>query len=128
MLGERGRLRMQRNRDTGRCVASDHRLGPVIDDRAGHAAEVGERASMAVPKGRQIHAGGETAKRVARVREGHVERIDLADPNMGEQVTLIAPIHPGLSAGHHLEAAVQPGQRVLILLGKLRSDPWPSFG
>jgi hypothetical protein len=34
----------------------------------------------------------------------------------------------GLSAGKHLEPALQPGQRVLILLGKLGGDAWPGIG
>jgi hypothetical protein len=33
-----------------------------------------------------------------------------------------------LVVGVELESAVQPGQRVLTLLGKLRSDPRPSLG
>jgi hypothetical protein len=85
---------------------------------------MGERPPVAVPERGQIHAGGETAERVPRVRQGHVERIDHADA----KITLIAPVDLGLSTRQHLESAIQPGERVLILLGKLRSDPWPGLG
>ena len=47
---------------------------------------------------------------------------------MAEQVALLAPVDLGLRAGHDLEAAVQTGQRVLLALGELGSDPWPSLG
>jgi hypothetical protein len=49
VAGERGRLRVQWNRDTGCDMAANHRLGAVIDDRAGHAAEMGERPPVTVP-------------------------------------------------------------------------------
>ena len=38
----------------------------------------------------------------------------MRDADVGEQVALVAPVDLGLRAGHHLEPAVQPGQRVLI--------------
>src|SRR5512132_4115307 len=57
MLSERGRLRMQRHRHTWRDMTPDHSLGAVVDDRAGHTAEVGEPPPVTIPEGGQIHAG-----------------------------------------------------------------------
>jgi len=65
MLGECGRLRMQRHRQPGGDMATDDGLGAVIDDRTRHPTEVGERPPMAIPERGQIHAGGETGERVA---------------------------------------------------------------
>jgi hypothetical protein len=48
MVGEGGRLRMQRHWDTWCDVTPDHGLGAVVDDCAGHPAEVGERPPVAV--------------------------------------------------------------------------------
>ena len=59
MLGERGRLQMQRHRDTGCDVTADDGLSAVVDDRTRDAAEMGEPSPVAVPERRQIHAGGE---------------------------------------------------------------------
>jgi hypothetical protein len=50
MVGERGRLRVQRHRRTGRHVAFDDGFGAVVDDRARDAAEMGERSPVAVPE------------------------------------------------------------------------------
>ena len=47
---------------------------------------------------------------------------------MGEHVALVAPVDLGLGAGNDLEAAVQPGQRVLIHLCELGGDQWPHVG
>jgi hypothetical protein len=61
-----------------------------------------------------------------------VERVDVPEPDVGEQVTLVAPVDLGLRAGDDLEAAVQPGQRVLVLRGEfgreLGGDPGPRLG
>jgi hypothetical protein len=59
----------------------------------------------------QIHAGGEAGERIPRERQRHVERVDVADADVAEQVALSPPIDLGLGAGDDLEAAVQPSQR-----------------
>lgn len=62
---ESHRFRMQRNRLTRSDVATDNRLGPVVDDRHRHTAEVREPAAMTVEERRQVLTGGEAAERVA---------------------------------------------------------------
>ena len=62
--GERDRLGMQRDRLAGRDVQAYHGLGAVIDDRAGHPAEMRKRPPVTCPERRQILAGRETAKRI----------------------------------------------------------------
>jgi hypothetical protein len=57
-----------------------------------------------------------------------VERVHVADPDMGQHIPLVAPIDLRLRARHHLEPAVQPGQRVLISGGQLGGDAWPGLG
>ncbi len=47
------------------------------------------------------------------------------NPDVGQQVTLIAPVDLSL---RDLEPTVQAGQPVLIALGELGGDPWPSLG
>jgi len=47
---------------------------------------------------------------------------------VGQQVTLVAPVNLGLGTRDHLEPAVQTGQRVVIRLIQLGSDPWPGLG
>ena len=96
----------------------------MIDTRI--TAEMRERPPVTRPERRQILAGGEAAKRIPRIRQHHVERVHLADPNMGEDAALIAPVHLGLSARHHLEPAVQPGQ-LAGRIPQLRGDPGPSL-
>ena len=107
MVGERGRFRMQRHRQPGGDVAPDDGLGAVIDERARDATEVRERSPVTIPERRQIHAGGETAERVAGMRQHHVERIHLGDADMGQQVALVAPVNLRLRTRDDLEAAVQ---------------------
>lgn len=46
---------------------------------------------------------------------------------MGEHVALVAPVDLGLGTGDDLKPAVQPSQRVLITLGELGGDQWPSL-
>lgn len=54
-----------------------------------------------------------------------MERVDGPDPDVGEEVAFVAPVDLGLGTRDDLEAAVQPGQRVLIGFGELSSDPRP---
>lgn len=56
---------------------------------------------------RQSLAGREAAERIARLRERHVERVDLGDADMGEGLALI---HLGLSTRNDLEPTVQACQ------------------
>jgi len=84
VLGERRRLRVQRNGLTGRDMAFDDGLGPVVDDRARHSSEVRERPAVAVPERRQVHRGREAGERVAGERQHHVEGVGLGDPDWGE--------------------------------------------
>jgi hypothetical protein len=58
------------------------------------------------------------------MREHHVKRVHTRNPDVGEHVALITPVDLGLGAGDDLEAAVQPGQRVLINQRKLGGDQW----
>ena len=51
-------------------------------------------------------------ERVPRVRQRHVERVHLADADVGEQVALVAPVDLGLRAGDDLEPAMHPDQRI----------------
>jgi hypothetical protein len=51
MVGERGRIRVQRHRRERCDVAFDDGFGAVVDDRARDAAEMGERSPVAVPEG-----------------------------------------------------------------------------
>src|SRR4029453_1388449 len=92
MVGEGGRLRMQRHCDTWCDVPPDHGLGAVVDDCAGHPAEVGDGPPVAVPEGGRMHPGGETAKRAPRMAEHHMERVHGRDADMSQQVALIAPV------------------------------------
>jgi hypothetical protein len=94
-------------------VAFDDGIGAVVDDAARNAAEVRERPAGAVPERGQIHAGRETGERVPRVRHHHVERVDLRDADMGDDVALVAPVDLRLCPRHVLEPAMQPAQREL---------------
>jgi hypothetical protein len=123
MLGERRGLGMDRDRPARGDVAADHGLGAVIDDRAGHSAEVGEGTAVAIPERGHVHRGGEAGERVTRVGQRHVERIHTGDPDMGQHRALIAPVDLPLGAGDHLESAVQSAQRVVLGGGQLRGDP-----
>jgi hypothetical protein len=89
---------------------------------------MGEPSPVAVPERREIHAGGETAKRVPRMAEDHVERVHSRDADMGEQITLITPVDLSLRARDDLEPAMQTAQRVVVGLGQLGGDPRPGFG
>ncbi len=123
MAGETHRFRVQRDCFTWRDMPADDGFGPVVDDRHRHPAVVGERPPVAVEEGLQILAGGEAAERVAGVRQGHVERIDLRDAQVGEDSAFVAPVDLGLGPGHDLEAAVHACQlswRDAQFLG----DPW----
>ena len=48
-----------------------------VDDRLGHPTEVSEPPPVTLPERRQVQAGGETAERIPRIRQHHVERVDL---------------------------------------------------
>jgi len=120
-------------------VTFDDGLGPVVHDRAGHTTEVGERPPVAVPERGQIHAGRVRHERVPRVRQDHVEGIDVPDTDVPEQIAFLAPVDLGLGAWDDLEAAVQPDQRVLIpdrqligqagaFLGQVLLDPLVGAG
>ena len=50
VLGERRRLRVQRDCLAGGDVTLDDRLGAVVDDRARNATEVRKRPAVAVPE------------------------------------------------------------------------------
>lgn len=52
------------------------------------------------------------------VAQVHVERVATPDADVYEQVALLAPIHLGLRAGHHLSAETR-GQDILDFEG-----PW----
>ena len=54
MLGERGRLRMQRHRQLRCDVAFDDGFGGVVDDRARHPTEMREGPPVTVPESGQI--------------------------------------------------------------------------
>ena len=52
--GEADRFRVQRDRLARGDVPADDGLGPVVDDRIGHPAEVRERPPVAVEERRQV--------------------------------------------------------------------------
>jgi len=126
VLGERRRLRMQRHRRPRGDVAAHDGLGAVIDDRAGHPAEVGERAAVTVEERAQVLAGGEAAERIPRVGQRHVERVDLPDTVIEQDLALIAPVDLGLSTRHDLEPTMQAGQTRLGVA--LSRQPFPGLG
>lgn len=66
------------------------------------------------------------AERIPRVRQRHVERVDLRDPDVGEDPALITPVDLGLSSGHDLEPAVQAGQLTRADAQLIR-DPRPGL-
>jgi len=110
MPGEADRFGVQRDCLARGDVPTHDGLGAVVDDRHRHPAEVRERPPVAVEEGLQVLAGGEATERIARVRQHHVERVDLGDAHVGEDVALVAPVDLGLSSRDDLEAAVQPRQ------------------
>src|SRR5215218_2091215 len=93
----------------------------------GTPPKMGEGATVAGPEGAHVHAGGEAAERVPRVRQRHVERVDPADPDVGEDSALLAPVDLGLRPGDHLEPAVQPRQGAVIAGADLGGDPRPGL-
>ena len=62
------------------------------------------------------------------MRQRHVERVDDPDPDVREEVPVIAPVDLGLGTRDDLEPAVQPRERVLVLRREFGGDPRPSFG
>jgi hypothetical protein len=110
VAGERDRLGVQRRLLPAADVAAHHRLGPVIDDHRGHAAEVGERPPMAVPERTQVLGGGEAAERIAGIRQGHVEARHPQRPGRGGDLALVAPVDLGLSPSQDLKAPVEAGR------------------
>lgn len=94
VTGETDRFRMQRDRLTWSDMAADDGLGPVVDDRHRRPTEVHERPAVAVEERLQVLAGGETAERVPRVRQRHMEGIDLRNAHMGEDLSLPPPPSP----------------------------------
>ena len=52
-----------------------------------------------------------------------MEGVDGRNTDMAEQIALLAPIDLGLHARHHLEAAMQPGQPVVLAVAELGSNP-----
>ena len=101
-------------------MTPDHGLSAVVDNRTRDAAEMGEPSPVTIPKRREIHAGGETAKRISRMAEHHVERVHSRDADMGEQITLITPVDLSLRARDDLEPAMQTAQQVVVGLGSAR--------
>lgn len=91
-------------------MSADHSLGPVVNDRHRRPAEVRECPAVAVEERLQVLAGGEAAERIPRVRERHVEGVDLRDAHVGEDLALISPVHLRLGPWDHLEPAVHPRQ------------------
>ena len=87
-----------------------------------------ERPPVTVPEGGQIHAGGETAKRVPRMAKHHVEGVHVRDADMGQQVALITPVNLRLRTRDDLEAAVQTRQRIVVGLLQRGGDPRPGLG
>jgi len=87
-----------------------------------------ERSPVTIPERRQIHAGGETAERVAGMRQHQVERIHLGDADVGQQVALVAPVNLRLRTRDNLEATVQTAQRVLVPVNEFGGDPRPGLG
>jgi hypothetical protein len=57
-----------------------------------------------------------------------VEGVEVRDTGLAEQVALFAPVDLRLSAGRHLEGAMQPAQPVLIAVGEFGGDPRPCLG
>ena len=64
----------------------------------------------------------------SREWQHHVERVDLRDADLGEQVALVAPVDLGLRTRDDLEPAVQPAQRVLVPVSEFGGDPRPGLG
>ena len=64
----------------------------------------------------------------------HSPRFTLKSPNRpsaprrGRAAALIAPVDLGLRAGHHLEASVQPAQRIVTTRLEFGRDPRPGLG
>lgn len=51
-----------------------------------------------------------------------MERIDVADADVGEEAAFLAPVDLGLRPRQHLEPAMQPLQRIVISVGELGGD------
>lgn len=58
----------------------------------------------------KVLAGGEAAERAPRVGQEHVERVDLRDSDVGEDLAHVFPVGLGLCCGDHFEPAVDAGQ------------------
>jgi hypothetical protein len=83
---------------------------------AGNAAEVGERAAVAVEERAQVLAGREAAERVTRVGQRHVERVDLRHALLEQDLAFVAPVDLGLRPGEDLEPPVQPRQSLVAVV------------
>ena len=57
-----------------------------------------------------------------------MERIHLADPDVGQHAAFISPVDLALPARDHLEPTMQPGQRIVLGLPKIGRDPRPRLG
>ena len=71
-------------------------------------------APVAVEERRQVLAGGEAAERVARVRQRHVEGVDLRDARHGRgscprRPSRPGPGHPGTTSNRRCRPASSPG-------------------
>jgi hypothetical protein len=110
VAGERDRLGVQRGRLAAADVATHYGLGPVIEDRRRHAAEVREAPPVAVPEAGQVLRRRIAAERVARVRQHHVEAEGVQRPGGGLDLTLVTPVDLGLGASQDLKAPVQVGR------------------
>src|SRR6476619_5046055 len=93
----------------------EDRLGAVVDDAARDTAEVGQRPAVAVEERAQILAGREAAERIPRIRQRHMERVDLHDPLLEQDGAFVAPVDLGLRPGDDLEPTMQPRQPALSL-------------
>jgi acyl transferase domain-containing protein/acyl carrier protein len=78
------------------------------DAIAGHLHDQPTPPPTTTPNSTLLGAGREAAERVPRVRQHHVEGIDLRDARMREDAALVAPVDLGLRPRDHLEPAVQP--------------------
>lgn len=107
-------------------MASHDGLRAVVEDHHRDAAEVRERAAVAVEERLQILARGEAAERVARVRQRHMEGVDLRDAQVGEDLALVDPVHLGLGARDHLETAVHVRQ-LIRRDAEFLGNPGPGF-
>ena len=108
VVGERDRLRVQRCRLVPTHVATHDRLGAVVHDRGGHAAEVIERLPVARPERRQIPCSWCTGRTDPAKTTTQMEAVHRHLPSRRRDGALLAPVDLGLRPRRRREPGVKP--------------------